>query len=207
VVNPRFFVPERRLLRDVGTKWLICAAILRQGRKGIDILLHALAGLRERRGDFHLHIVGDGPRRAEYEGLVRRWGIQDHVTFHGRLGTPEFASLMRNCDLYVLPSLYENFSVATAEALACGVPVLATRCGGPEEFITPQVGMLVPSGDDEALCQGIDYMLDHLSDFSPAELSDYAARRFGRDSVGEQLHAVYEACVKGDTDPSHGQVA
>jgi glycosyltransferase involved in cell wall biosynthesis len=105
------------------------------------------------------------------------------------------AEFVRQADLFVLPSLFETFSLATAEALAAGTPVLATRCGGPEEYITDDVGMLVPPGDTSALCKGLDYMLDHLETFSSEQISSYARKRFSPQTVGDKLHRLYIDCL------------
>ena len=160
--------------------------------KGIPYLLQALAQLRRKREDWHLDIAGDGSARAEYECLAIELGIADQVTFTGIKSRREVAALMQRADLFVLPSLCETFATVAAEALAAGTPVLATRCGGPEEFITEQVGMLVPPGDADALCEGLDTMLDQLSRYDPYRVSRYAVERFSLERVGQQLHMIYK---------------
>jgi glycosyltransferase involved in cell wall biosynthesis len=100
---------------------------------------------------------------------------------------------MRQADLFVLSSLCETFSAPAVEALASGTPVLATRCGGPEEFVIKDVGLLVSPGDPESLCEGLDYMLDNLDLYSRRRISEYAIERFSAEHVGAQLHRVYES--------------
>ena len=78
---------------------------------------------------------------------------------------------MQQADLFVLPSIVETFSVATAEALATGTPVLVTDCGGPTEFVTPEVGCVVPTSDPEALCAKLNVMLDSLVQYPSDVLS------------------------------------
>ncbi|HRR80680.1 MAG TPA: glycosyltransferase [Planctomycetota bacterium] len=169
--------------------------------KGIPVLLRSLAALRGTRADWRLDIVGDGPAREGYVKTAADLGLLDKVSFLGARPHGEVAERMRGADLVVVSSLCETFSIVAIEALATGTPVLATRCGGPEEFITPEVGMLVPPNDEAALCRGIDYMLDHLSDFPPSRLSEYAAQRFSLASVGRQLHAAYEECLNRPAVP------
>jgi len=177
------------------TKRLVYIAFLDQPRKGLNFLLEALRALSQRRHDLHLHVIGDGPRRSEYEGMAAELGVRDSVTFHGRIEREEIVQLLHRSHLFVLPSLFENFSVATAEALATGTPVVATRCGGPEDFVTPEVGRLVPPGDVEALSEAIDWMLDNQDRFDPGAVADYARGRFSLEAVGRQLHEVYQAAV------------
>ena len=191
VINTQlFYLKEKR--PNSPLKNIAYISMLSQHRKGLDYLLRALGLLREKRSDFHLHVIGEGPLREYYENLVRVLGLEDFVTFYGRLPTEQSAALLRKSHLFVLPSLFENFSVATAEAMATGTPVLATRCGGPEEFVTGDVGLLVPPGDAEALYKGLDYMLDHLERFSPDQISRYVTERFSPERVGAQLHTIYQ---------------
>jgi len=191
VINTQlFYLKEKR--PNSPLKNIAYISMLSQHRKGLDYLLRALGLLREKRSDFHLHVIGEGPLREYYENLVRVLGLEDFVTFYGRLPTEQSAALLRKSHLFVLPSLFENFSVATAEAMATGTPVLATRCGGPEEFVTDDVGLLVPPGDAEALYEGLDYMLDHLERFSPDQISRYVTERFSPERVGAQLHTIYQ---------------
>ena len=160
-------------------------------KKGVPYLLQALGQLRQQRDDWQLDIIGDGPPRAEYERLAIDLGLGDKITFHGLKSKREVADFMRQAHLFVVPSLFETFAAVAAEALATGTPVLSTRCGGPEEFIVDDVGMLVPPGDAEALCKGLNYMLDRLKCFSPDRISRYARERFSAEEVGKLIHETY----------------
>jgi glycosyltransferase involved in cell wall biosynthesis len=199
VVDTSLFYPALSKPSDRDPNRLLFVGLLDPShKKGVPYLLRALAQLQERREDWHLDIVGDGEARTEYERMARELGIADKVSFLGLKPKEEVAEFMRQADLFVLPSLYETFAVVVAEALACGIPVLATRSGGPEEFVTNDVGMLVPPGDSHALCEGLDYMLSHLDDFIPANISNYANRRFSPESIGAQLQAIYEQAIALD---------
>jgi glycosyltransferase involved in cell wall biosynthesis len=171
--------------------------------KGLTHLFDALRRLKMKRNDWHLDVVGDGPGREEYEHLVQQLGLSGKVTFCGLKSKEEVAPYMRQADLFVLPSLLETFSVVTAEALATGTRVLTTRCGGPEECVKDDVGLAVAG----ALCEGLEYVFDHLKDFSPAHISDYAAQRFGPESVGRQIQEVYLACLTRHAHDMSGVVA
>lgn len=193
-VDTDLFRPKSAVPGDE-TKNLVCVSILDQPRKGIHLLLDALARVNQSRDDVHLHIVGDGPRRGEYEGQAERLGLGNFVTFHGKLDSASLVALLQRSAFYVLPSLFENFSVATAEALATGTPVLVTRCGGPEDFVTPDVGVTIPPGDVSALTEGILLMLDTFDSYDPALLGAYARDRFSHQAVGGQLHEIYREAI------------
>jgi glycosyltransferase involved in cell wall biosynthesis len=196
VVDTKLFKPGTSVRQKDGLKRLLCVALFNPSHiKGIPYLLEAFSLLKKNRNDWQLDIVGDGPARADYESLKAELELGDKIIFHGAKTRQEVAEFVRQADLFVLPSLFETFSLATAEALAAGTPVLATRCGGPEEFITEDVGMLVPPGNASALCKGLDYMLDHLETFSSEHISSYARNRFSPQTVGDKVHRLYIDCL------------
>jgi glycosyltransferase involved in cell wall biosynthesis len=77
------------------------------------------------------------------------------------------------------------------EALACGTPVVATRCGAPEELVTEEVGRLVPPEDPRALADALAAVLDEPDRYEPAALRRHALARYGKDAVGRQLAHAY----------------
>ena len=192
VADTSLFFPAAHLREDGGPKRILFVGQLVEV-KGLSCLLEALSRLSQKRRDWHLDIVGNGKGRTEYERLAVDLKLCDKVTFHSLKTKCEVAEFMRRADLFVLPSLCETFSAPAAEALASGTPVLATRCGGPEEFVNKDVGLLVPSGDNDAFCEGLDWMLDHLHLYSPGRTSEYAMERFSAERVGAQLHGIYES--------------
>src|SRR4030042_3300364 len=164
--------------------------------KGLEDLLKSLTILDIHRKDWHLDICGDGRLKSECEQLVTLLGLDEKITLHGYLSKQTIAEIMRQSDIFILPSHVETFSVVTAEALSCGLPALATRCGGPEEFITPAVGRLVPVGKPEILAKELDWMLDHLEEFSPEKIREYAMSRFSFARIGSQNHSLYESLLE-----------
>jgi glycosyltransferase involved in cell wall biosynthesis len=161
--------------------------------KGLPHLFHALSKLRQRRNDWHLDIVGEGPARKEYERLVAELELTGKIIFQSLRPKHEVAEFMRKADFLVLPSLVETFGVVAAEALATGTPVLSTRCGGPEEFLTDEVGLLIPPGNEDALYKGLNYMLDNLDQYSYHRISEYACELFSPQRLGMLLHTIYRS--------------
>ncbi|MBI5231732.1 MAG: glycosyltransferase [Coriobacteriales bacterium] len=160
--------------------------------KNIAGLLAAVKQLRERRSDFRVLLVGDGECRADLEALSHTLELEDIVEFTGRVGTSEVREILAESAFTAVSSTHETFSVSAAESLMCGRPVVSTRCGGPEEFITPEVGRLVAVNDVDAIADGIDWMLDHFGEFDPEALHDYAMARFAPEVVAGQIVSVYE---------------
>src|SRR5262249_39107193 len=125
--------------------------------KGPDILARALRMLVDRGRDVRLVHVGErfysGWRRGfeEFGERVHRLDLGARVEFAAKKSTPELVRYMQDSALLVLPSRRESLGMVLAEALACGTPVVSTRCGGPEDIVTDEVGVLVPTEDPEAL--------------------------------------------------------
>jgi L-malate glycosyltransferase len=194
-VDTNVFFPSTQARNAAGARRILFVGRLTPVR-GVEYLLQALRVLRRKRDDWHVDIVGDGPARREHERMTADFNLDAMVEFHGVMAKRGVAELMRKAALFVLPSLAETFSVPAAEALASGIPVLATRCGGPEEFLNDDTGRLVPAGDADALGEGLDCMLDNLHSYSGDWIAQYAKERFSAESVGAKLHAVYQSVVR-----------
>ncbi len=200
IVDTRLFYPNSNPEHRGHVKRLLVVCLFdssdKAESKGLPYLFNALAMLHFHRKDWHLDMVGDGPSLKDYEHMVKDLGISEKVTFHGLKPKRDVADFMRRADILVLPSLFETFSVIAAEALVTGTPVLAARCGGPEEFITEEVGLIVEPADGKALCDGLNFMLEHLESFSPDYISKYAVSLFSPEQVGEQLRVIYSGYKK-----------
>lgn len=166
--------------------------------KGVPDLLEALKLLLARRGDWQCDLIGGGERGGEYRALASRLGLDGHAVFHGELQRPQVAERLKAADLFVLASRIETFSVATIEAMACGLPVVATACGGPEELVAPEAGVIVPAQDPAALAEAIDHTLGRLESFDAGAIARGVAGRFGPDAVGARLREIYARVLGGE---------
>jgi glycosyltransferase involved in cell wall biosynthesis len=177
----------------VGT---VCRLV--EPKKGVSVLLRAMAALQKDGNDPHcqLLIVGDGPARASLEALSRQLGLSERTVFAGtRRDIPRILPLL---DLFVLPSLYEGFGIAILEAMAAGKPVVATAVGGIPEFVVPgDTGLLVEPGKAAALAEAIGSLMR-----DPAKARRMGMRGRERVLAGFQMSTVvrrheqvYEACL------------
>lgn len=160
--------------------------------KRINILLKAFAGVCIKHDDVFLDIVGDGELRKELENLARELHIERKVKFHGRLPRQEIMEIFKGADYFVLPSAFETFGVAYIEAMASGLPVISTRCGGPEDFVTEENGVLVPVDDLEALMEAMNRIYRNGRNFDRAKISTTVRKRFSGNAVATQLKRIYE---------------
>src|SRR5439155_16208787 len=143
-------------------------------QKGIDVLLRALATVRQDRDDVRLDVIGDGPERGAYERLARELGVAAAVTFHGFRPKAELAALMRRASLFVLASRFDNNPCVLLEAQASGLPIVASDVGGIAEIVE-QNGRLVPPERPDALANAI---LAALADrYDPESIARRARER------------------------------
>jgi len=134
---------------------IFCAARLAP-EKGIEFLLEAFKSISAKHTSIRLRIAGDGSVRSALETMAQELGIFSHVDFLGQLPEKQITEELRNSDLFVLPSLAEGLPVSLMEAMATGVPVVATNIGGISELIESGLsGLLVAPTDALALADAI----------------------------------------------------
>jgi len=128
-------------------------------RKGVRYLIQAMPLILEKR-EAVLMIVGSGSGKGALQHLVKTLNLQGNVLFSSKLSTEELALYYNAADVFVLPSLSEGHSVALLEAMASGLPIVATNIGGNDETVVDQVnGFLIPPKDPEALSKAITTIL------------------------------------------------
>jgi glycosyltransferase involved in cell wall biosynthesis len=120
--------------------------------KGQDVLLRAIARLKDRFPDTFFEFIGDGPCREDCERIANELGIADRCSFLGRLPHDEVLRRMASAAVSVVPSRSECFGLVNIESLAMGTPVIASNVGGIGEiFEDGEEGFLVPPDDPEQL--------------------------------------------------------
>lgn len=195
VVNTEIFYPIKNKINNKKKKILTVALL--HPKKGIFYLLKAISKLKKIRKDFTLDIIGDGPERKKYENLSKKLGLEKFVRFHGLKTKVEIADFMRNSDFFVLPSLFETFGVVFIEAMACGLPIVATNVGGIPEIVKKECGILVPPANSEKLKKAIFYMLDNFKNYSKEKISLYVNQNFTHQEVGKKITDIYFKVLRG----------
>jgi N-acetyl-alpha-D-glucosaminyl L-malate synthase BshA len=159
--------------------------------KRVEDVVRVFAGLASRVPS-RLVLVGDGPDRGRSQQLADELGVTDRVIFLGK--QESVAELLACADLFLLTSSSESFGLVALEAMACGVPVVATRVGGvPEVVPHGQAGWLAEIGDVKAM---VEYSVEALSNDALWKSASVAARaaaeQFSADQVVPRYEAVYE---------------
>jgi len=130
-------------------------------KKGVSYLLRAITLTKNK---VHLTVVdGGAPNRRFVPHWIDKFGINDRITFTGKITTERLVELYSEHEIAVSPSIYEGFGFPAAEAMACELPVIASDGGALPEVVGEHLktAYVVPTRDPEALAAGIDYLIDN----------------------------------------------
>lgn len=180
----------RRSHLSAGTRQLLCVATLTP-RKGHSLLLEALSALRS--AAWHLSCVGSMDRDPAHARAIRdrilALGLADRVTLTGELSKSDLRNRFLAADLFVLPTLYEGYGMAVAEALSYALPVVASDTGAIPDLLASGAGRCLPAGDVVSLTRALEELLA-----TPGALASCAAvaerSRHSLPSWAEQAHRL-----------------
>lgn len=177
---------EREFAIPPGAPIVATVAVLRP-KKGIEVLLEAARDVRRA----YFVIIGDGPKREEWTALANAHGVADRVRWAGF--RTDVDALLAGCDLFVHPSLDDAFPTVLLEAMAAGLPIVASRVGGIPEIVSEGItGELVPPGDPAALASAIGAVLGNDDTMRlMREAARVHASRFSTSAWIDRLAAVY----------------
>lgn len=195
IVDIDTFCPTRHE-RGEGAPFRFVSAGHAEYRKGFDVLVAAFAKLIKTAPDCELVIMGDGAELDNIKRDIAARGLDDKVTCTGYFKRAEFAEALNNSDGFVLASRHETFGVVYAEAMAAGVPVIATRCGGTEGFVNAQNGLMVDVDDVPALAEAMAYMRANADKFDRAAIARYARESFAPAAVAAKITAELERAIQ-----------
>lgn len=161
--------------------------------KHFDMLIEALANINH---PFELNIIGNGPYREQLQECINKNKMQQCIRLLGFKTQDEIVSILQDSDLFVLPSQSETFGVAYVEALACGLPIIATDCGGPRDIVRPQNGLIIPVNDLAALENSINYVIENISKYDGKAIAKDCQLRFSPEVIAKQLTSIFEDVIK-----------
>ena len=175
-------------------KRMLHISTLRDEAKNFSGILRVIERLRQQRDDFELHVIHDYDA-PEFKAFMKEHNLEDCVIFHGKKTSAEVAEAYQKADFFVLFSNFENLPCVIVEAFASGVPVLSTAVGGIAEILSPERGILIPQGDEDALLQGMNTLLDHCQEYNRQAIRDYAIKTFAAQNIGQQIFEAYKEVV------------
>lgn len=163
--------------------------------KNLELQIEVLAVLNHSGFPAELTIVGDGPKHRDLLHHAKHLGVFSSVHFMGWQESLEVANLLRLANIYLCTSLQETFGLSILEALSCGIPVVSTRCGGPEDLIHDRNGMLVEA-TKEAFSSAIRSVAAKNMAVATNPLVD--SNIYGSEAVVKKLHSLYYNYLQGN---------
>ena len=170
-------------------------------RKGLDILLTAVSLLKST--DLLLHIGGDGILLDKFKRMSEELGVAEKCKFYGEIAPADIKNFYAGLDIFVLASRDETFGVVVVEAMSSGLPVIATKCGGPEEIITKETGVLVEKENPEELARVIKFMSANLGSYNRDSIRNYAEEKYGNKNFVESITHLYEDVLSSSSSAAN----
>lgn len=173
----------------------LTVATLRPNKR-VDLLIEAFARAFPDE-DTRLTVVGDGQALEDLKELARRFDVAKRVEFPGRLSRQEVRRAMWESNVYVLSSDVETFGIALAEAMATGLPAVATRSGGPQEVVDEDTAWLVEPGDSEQMAAALEAARREEPDLREraGEIRGRIVARYGEEAVVSRLRRLYRSVL------------
>ena len=160
--------------------------------KGFELLIDAFAKSGLVSKGCTLTIIGDGEEREHLESQIVEYGLEGKIHLVGRLNKQQIISLLQRSNVFALASRGETFGVVYIEAMSQGLPVIATKCGGPEEFVNENNGILIPKEDVKALTEALIEIYDNYDQYDNVQIATECNRRFAPLSIAKQLEQIFE---------------
>jgi len=191
VGNEFYYVPIKKnvtIVRFVTTGNLLPV-------KGYDNLIKAFGLLHLPSETWSLKIIGGGKEHQHLQEMINSLQLNKNIQLCGRKNRTEIIELLQNSDIYVMSSRSETFGVAAVEALACGLPVIATDCGGARDFVSEENGLLCPVNDIHKLSDALFTMYKYHGNYNRAKIAENCQKRFSSEAIGKQLEKIFEEVI------------
>lgn len=163
--------------------------------KRMDLLVESFHRAFADESSVELVIFGEGNERVKLEKVIADYGLQERVILKGLQTREAIYQEMKNCQCFVLASEAETFGVAYVEAMAAGLPVIATSCGGPEEFVDEENGILVSVNNVEELTDALQKMKNSIEQYNAEQISRRITLRYSNESIVEKLLLIYREII------------
>ncbi len=192
MVGQEFLDGELVRVKSAPFKFVTTASLVAD--KAIDLVIKALPRLDDQSTE--LYIVGDGPERGTLANLAASLGVSGRVHLLGMCNKQQIIDLYQKCDAFVLPSRLETFCVVNIEAMAMGLPVISTRCGGPEYYIEGTNGILLDVDDFEGLVVAMNEIERNIDTYKPEDLREYVRAHYSGEVIARQAEGILQTAVK-----------
>lgn len=174
--------------------WTLVTVGRLTAQKGHDELLGAMTPLLIDDPSMHLLIVGEGPERETLDWLADSFDISGQVHLPGFQA--DIPGILKSCQAFVLPSRWEGMPNALLEALAAGLPCIATDVEGVRDLLADEVGNVVPPGDEQALRRAVEQVRHQMWGKAPQETLDAVFQRHSWPAISQEYESLFSECVR-----------
>jgi L-malate glycosyltransferase len=167
-------------------------------RRAPDVSLRALAELKKLlpHQELRLEMIGTGHLLPELQALSRQLGVEEQVVFHGLKSNHKVADMLaQKADALLLTSRLETFGVVLIEAMACGLPVVSTRSGGPQDIVTPQTGLLADVDDVQGIAAAMQKMIENYAQYDAQSIRNHAITHYGHEAVTRRWLQIFNQII------------
>jgi glycosyltransferase involved in cell wall biosynthesis len=171
-----------------------------EDQKGFTYLLKAFQRIRQTHSNAKLKIIGEGSLRHQLEQQTQSMNLNDSIKFVGIQTRDQVRDAIQSCTLFVLASIHENLPLVLLEAIACGKPVVATKCKGPEEIINKKNGRLAEPKNAQDLSIQIEHILSNIGDYHREDIRKDFEKRYSQSVVCDQIFRAYEKAIKSENN-------
>lgn len=188
LVDEDFFIPASDRPQMPFTFFTLCDM---REQKNLPILFKAITKVVAQFPETKFRIGGGGEMFSKWKQLSESMGLSPYITWLGPLDRIQALKEFQRAHAFVLPSLHETLGVVFLESIACGVPVIATRCGGPESIVTPENGILIEVNDPDGLFRAMAKLITNYTQYDPTLIRSKFLDKFSILPICSQLRNLY----------------
>ena len=159
--------------------------------KRMDHVIRAFNKAFENNRKINLTIIGGGPEENNLKKLIKKLNLENRIKLTGRLERKDISEHFKNSNVFVLASKGETFGVVFIEAMASGLPVIATKCGGPEHFIGKEQGLIIEKDNIGQLSEAMKKIYNNINNYDNRKISKITTEQFSSENIAKQITEVY----------------
>ncbi|PUE67491.1 glycosyltransferase [Arcobacter lacus] len=196
IVDDFFF--QKKFQNKISKNFIFLHIASLDKNKNQELLIKSFEKIAKLNHNIYLNIAGSGYMKKYLESLVKKLDIQKQVNFLGRISQEKVRDEMMKSNCFVLSSNFETFGVVLIEALACGLPLIATKCGGPEDIVNKQNGILINVENQLQLEDAMMTMYKNASKYDKEKLRGDVEEKFGKNAFIKNAMKYYEVGINNE---------
>tara|TARA_B110000114_G_C15093953_1_gene400185 strand:- start:127 stop:1266 length:1140 start_codon:yes stop_codon:yes gene_type:complete len=189
IVNTDYFIPKEEGAAPAALTFLAIGNLTEN--KNHKLIINAFFNISQLYDNTRLVICGEGPEKQNLLNLVKKYNLEDKVEVKGFLRKDKILHELQNSSCLVHASNYETFGVVLIEALSCGLPVVSTKSGGPDDIFVKGMGYLISINNLEELVKALLHFIENQNGFDKYYLRDIALNNYSRLSVYKRIYDCY----------------